>query len=72
MTLNQSLHVKITEQLRARANTCATLTGATLPEFVRESIRDKCETVERLQGQRDRARKKADAINAALEGRAQG
>ena len=59
MAMDAYLHMKLRSELRTRADACATLTGATLNEFVREAIRDKCESVERLHGQRERAHKAA-------------
>lgn len=60
-----AFHFKVTPELRARAQTCAKLIGATVPEFAREAIRDKCEHVEKLNGQRERARKAAEREDAA-------
>ena len=58
--MSAAFHFKATRELRARAEACAKLIGATVPEFARESIRDKCASVEKLQGQRERARKAAE------------
>ena len=54
-----SFHFKVTPELRARAEACAKLIGATAPEFCREALRDKCAEVEKLQGQRERAARAA-------------
>ena len=59
MPMEAHFNIKAPASLRARVETCATLVGAGVPEFVREAIRDKCEAVERLHGQRERAAKAA-------------
>lgn len=66
--MSRSLNIRLVPELRARADACATLVGCTLPELVREAIRDKCSEVERLQGQRDRARARADRIGGSGDG----
>ena len=55
------INIKVRPELRARADTCATLEGLTTPEFVRAAIVAHCERVERLAGQRSRAAKAAGA-----------
>lgn len=57
------INIKVRPELRARADTCATLEGLTTPEFVRAAIVAHCERIEKLHGQRQRAAK------AALAGR---
>ena len=57
--MSSAFHFKCTPELRARAEACATLIGASIPEFAREAIRDKCAEVEKTQGQRSRAAKAA-------------
>ncbi len=57
--IQTAMNFKVTPELRARAEACARLIGAALPEFAREAIRDKCEAVEKLQGQRERAARAA-------------
>ena len=55
-----SFHIKARPELRSRVEVCAKLIGATVPEFVREAIRDKCELVERTNDRRQRAAAAAD------------
>ena len=57
--MTRGINIKIPDTLRTRADTCAKLIGATVPEFVRKAIRDKCAEVEKLHGQRERAREAA-------------
>ena len=57
--MTKTMSIKLPDTLRARLDTCATLIGATGPEFAREAIRDKCAEVEKLHGQRERAAKAA-------------
>ena len=63
--MSAAFHFKCTPELRARAEACARLIGATVPEFAREAIRAHCATVEKTDGQRERA-----ARRAAKEGEA--
>ncbi len=49
--------VKVPDGLRTRADACASLVGATVPESMREAIRDRGAEAERFHGQRERARK---------------
>ena len=53
------INIKIRPELRARADTCATLEGLTTPEFIRAAIVAHCERMEKLVGQRSRAMKAA-------------
>lgn len=53
------INIKVRPELRARADTCATLEGLTTPEFIRAAIVAHCERVEKLQGQRTRAARAA-------------
>ncbi len=55
------INIKVRPELRARADACATLDGLTTPEFVRAAIVAHCERSEKLYGQRERARKAAEA-----------
>lgn len=59
--MSAAFHFKARPELRARAEACARLIGASVAEFAREAIRDKCAEVEKLYGQRERARKAAKA-----------
>ena len=59
MKMKKYIHIKLPDMLRTRADTCASLVGATFAEFCREAIRDKCTETERLHGQRERAQKAA-------------
>lgn len=58
--MSAAFHFKATPELRARAEACAKLIGATVPEFAREAIRDKCAAVEKTDGQRERAMRRAE------------
>ena len=58
------INIKIRPELRARADTCATLEGLTTPEFIRAAIVAHCERMEKLVGQRSRAMKAAKVIEA--------
>ena len=53
------INIKVRPELRARVNTCATLEGLTVPEFVRAAIVAHCERSEKLHGRRARAAKAA-------------
>lgn len=55
----RGLDIKVPDRLRARTDACAQPVGATVPEFVREAIRDTCAEVERLHGRRSPAEKAA-------------
>ncbi|GEM_PF-6239630 len=57
--MTRGINIKVPDTLRTRAEACATLVGATVPELVREAIRDKCAEVEKLHGQRTRAARAA-------------
>ena len=59
MPMKRTMNIKLPEALRTRADTCASLVGATFPEFVRQAMRNECTAVERLHGQRERAHKAA-------------
>lgn len=71
MAMKRTMNIKLPDALRTRAEACASLIGATFPEFVRESMRDKCAAVERLHGQRERAHKAAAKAQQA-EGQTEG
>lgn len=57
--LTRGINIKVPDRLRARTDTCAQPVGATVPEFVRKAVRDKCAEVKRLHGRRSRAEKAA-------------
>lgn len=57
--MTKGINIKVPDALRERGHVCASLIGATWPEFCREAIRDKCAEVEKLHGQRERAAKAA-------------
>lgn len=62
------MHFRITPELRARVEACARLEGVSLPEYAREALRKRCEETERLQGQRERARKAAEGTRGGGDG----
>lgn len=47
-----TFNVKARPELRARVEACAAQIGATVPEFVRISLIEKCDAVERVRDQR--------------------
>ena len=55
-----AMHFRVTEELRARVEACARLEGISVTEYAREALRKRCEETERLEGQRQRARRAAD------------
>ena len=59
MAMKRAMNIKLPDALRTRADACASLIGATFPEFVRQAMRNECAAVERLHGQRERAHKAA-------------
>lgn len=54
------MHFRVTQELRARVEGCARLEGMKFAEYAREALRRRCEETERLEGQRQRARKAAE------------
>ena len=58
------MSIRLPGPLRARLDACAQAIGAMPPEFVRGAIRNECERVEKLHGQRERAHRKTDRDGA--------